>query len=181
MSNALDRYTRASEGFETRLRGVGPDQWTASTPCEDWNVSALVTHLIGSHHLMLSTLDQAHDTPGEGDDLLPVWSATRTAVLDALGDETTASKIVASPFGEMPFSGLVGGLLCGDTLFHTWDLARATGQDETLDGGLCATQLEMMLPLDELIRTPGFFGPKLDASDDATSQSKLLLFGGRRP
>jgi uncharacterized protein (TIGR03086 family) len=179
--DALDRYTRASEGFETRLRGVQPDQWTASTPCEDWNVRALVAHLINSHRLMLSTLGQSLDEPGEGDDLLPVWSTARTAVLDALGDEATAAKIVPSPFGETPFAGLIGGLLCGDTLFHTWDLARATGQDETLDAELCATQLEMMLPLDELIRTPGFFGPKLDAPDDATIQTRLLRFGGRRP
>lgn len=181
MSDALDRYTRASEGFETRLRGVGPDQWTASTPCEDWNVRALVAHLIGSHHLMLSTLGQSHDTPGDDDDLLSIWSTTRTAVLDALGDEATASQTVASPFGEMAFADLIGGLLCGDTLFHTWDLARATGQDETLDADLCATQLEMMLPLDELIRMPGFFGPKLDPPDGATVQTRLLHFGGRRP
>ena len=34
-------------------------------------------------------------------------------------------------FGEQTFESLVGRLVCSDTLIHTWDLARATGQVET--------------------------------------------------
>lgn len=180
MTDALDRYTRISKTFDSRLHGVADDQWNASTPCPDWDVRKLVSHLIGSHQAMLSMVGQSHEAPGPDDDLIPVWHGVRKAVLDALGDSETAGRTVASPIGEMTFEQLIGGLLCGDTLFHTWDLARATGQDETMDEDLCVKQLELMLPLDDAIRTPGFFGPKLDSPEGADTQTKLLCFGGRR-
>ncbi len=181
MTEPLDRYDQISEGFDSRLHGVGDDQWAAPTPCPDWDVRALVTHLIGSHHAMLSTLGQAHDAPQPDGDLVAAWHDARAAVLGALRDPSVADTTVQSPFGEMTFAQLVGGLLCGDTLFHTWDLARATGQDETLDASQCAEQLQLMLPVDDLIRSPGFFGPKLDPPADADAQTSLLCFGGRRP
>ncbi len=176
----LERYTLISQGFDDRLGGVTADQWSAPVPsCPDWDVRGLVTHLIGTHHLMLSTLDQSHAQPGEGDDLLAVWREARAAVLAALADPDVAGRTVQSPFGDMTFGQLAGGLLCGDTLFHTWDLAHATGQDETLDETMCAEQLAIMLPVDAAIRAPGFFGDKLDAPADADPQARLLAFGGR--
>ena len=181
MIDALDRYTRISEGFDLRVRGVQQDQWDAATPCEEWDVRALVAHLVGTHHMILSTLGQTNEPADANGDLVGAWTAAREGVLAALRDEGSASQIVASPFGEMPFSGLAGGLLCGDTLFHTWDLARATGQDETLGDDLCSSQLEMMLPMDDFIRSPGFFGDKVEAPADADVQTRLLYFGGRRP
>lgn len=178
----LERYTIISAGFDNRVHGIGTDQWDAAVPsCPEWDVRALVAHLIGTHHMMLSALDQSNEAPGPDDDLVLAWTAARQGVLDALAESGSADKVVQSPFGEMTFAQLAGGLLCGDTLFHTWDLAHATGQDETLDATMCAEQLEMMVPLDELIRMPGFFGEKLDAPEDADVQARLLTFGGRQP
>lgn len=181
MSEPLDRYTRISQGFEDRLRGVRDDQWTDPTPCTEWDVRALVAHLIGSHQMMLTLVDQTHAAPGDGDDLFGFWTEARQAVIAALSDETVAHKVVQAPFGEAPFEDLAGGLLCGDTLFHTWDLARATGQNEHLDAQAVDDILAFLTPLDEAIRMPGFFGPKLDAPQGADTQSRLLYFGGRKP
>lgn len=181
MTDALDRYTRISQGFTDRVHGIQPDQWTVPTPCEEWDVTALVSHLVGTHHMMLSMIGQVHEAPGEGDDLTAAWESARQAVTDALADPDTATQSVQSPFGQTTFEGIVGGLLCGDALFHTWDLARATGQDETLGDDLCATQLVYMEPLDDKIRMPGFFGAKIEPAADADIQTRLLNFGGRRP
>lgn len=177
----MARYTRVSQGFTDRLRGVQPDQWTAATPCEEWDVRALVTHLIGTHHLMLSMVGQTNEPPAPGDDLAAAWDAARQAVIDGLADSTIADQRVQSPFGETSFADIVAGLLCGDTLFHTWDLARATGQDETLGDDLCATQLAVMQPVDDKIRMPGFFGAKIESGEGDDVQTRLLHFGGRRP
>ena len=46
-----------------------------------------------------------------------------------------------------------------DVFMHRWDLARATGQDETLDPDKCAAMLEGMLPMDEVLRQSGQYGP----------------------
>lgn len=181
MNDALDAYTRISEGFDRRLRAVGEDQWTNATPCTDWDVRALVSHLVGTHHLVLGTLGKTYPTPGDGDDLVEPWTTARHDLMAALADPETASRVVQAPFGEMPFSVLAGGIMCGDTLFHTWDLARATGQDEDLGDDLCERQLGLLQPLDGAIRAPGFFGDKIAAPEGADVQTQLLCFGGRQP
>lgn len=178
---ALDRYTIISQGFDDRVHGIADDQWTNTVPsCPDWDVRTLVAHLIGTHHMMLSAINETREAPGAHDNLVPIWSAARQGVLDALRDPEIADRTVQSPFGEMTFAALAGGLLCGDTIFHTWDLAHATGQDETLDAQMCAEQVEMMIPIDGMIRMPGFFGDKLAAPSDADAQTQLLAFGGRQ-
>lgn len=181
MSDELDLYTRVSEGFDRRLKNVKDDQWGAQTPCDDWDVRALVSHLIGTHQFMLSFIGQVHEAPPDGADLLPYWASARQAIIDALSDPEIADKVVQAPFGAMPFRSVGGGLLLGDTLFHTWDLARATGQDETLDEAACERVLATMTPMNDLIRGPGRFEPQIESPEGADIQTRLLNFGGRRP
>jgi len=64
---------------------------------------------------------------------------------------------------------------------HSWDLARATGQDETLDADLCAAMYEGMLPIEELMRSSGQYGPRVEVPEGADAQTKLLAFIGRHP
>ena len=67
---------------------------------------------------------------------LAISSAKCAAEIEAaLTDPGRAEKVVSGMFGEQPFESLVSRLLCADTLIHTWDLARATGQPEALDPG----------------------------------------------
>jgi hypothetical protein len=44
--------------------------------------------------------------------------------------------------GDHPLDQAIDRFVLGDVLVHTWDLARATGQDETLD----AAEVERMYP-----------------------------------
>ena len=64
---------------------------------------------------------------------------------------------------------------------HTWDLARATGQDERLDPQTCADLLTEMAPIKELLRSSGQYGPPVPVPDDADPQTRLLGFIGRDP
>ena len=59
----------------------------------------------------------------------------------------------------MPLDVAVDRFYTTDVFMHTWDLARATGQDDTLDPTLCAELFEGMQPIDELLRTSGQYGP----------------------
>jgi uncharacterized protein (TIGR03086 family) len=80
----------------------------------------------------------------------------------------------------MSFEQLVGRMLCSDTLVHTWDLSRATGQGEQLDPAAVQVTVEWITPLDERIRVSGGFGPKVDPPPGADAQTTLLCFLGRR-
>ena len=79
---------------------------------------------------------------------------------------------------------LLGGLVVFfGGVFDMFDgtLARATGQDERLDPERCRRMYEEMLPLDDVLRASGQFGPKVEVAGDADSQTKLLAFIGRTP
>ena len=38
-----------------------------------------------------------------------------------------------------------------------------------------------MLPLDEMLRSSGHYGPRVDVDGDVDEQTKLIAFTGRRP
>lgn len=141
----------------------------------------LVTHVIGNHHHMLGTLGEQHADDPADLDLPAAWVQARASVLAALSDPATAARVVTAPFGQVPFSELIGGLLSGDTLFHMWDLARAIGQDDRLDPAACEQVLAAMTPLDAGIRGPGRFADKIEPPAGADAQTRLLCFGGCKP
>lgn len=180
VSEVHELYRRVADDFGARLHGVQPSQWDAGTPCAEWDVRALVTHVIATHGRVRATLGDVDPVAADADgDLLAQWSSARESILAAVTDPAQAQLTVSGMFGEQPFEILVGRLLCADTLFHTWDLARATGQDERLDAEASTKALEFLQPLDEAIRRPGGFGPKITPSAGADTQTMLLSFGGR--
>lgn len=181
MNDALDHYTLVSSAFLERLDGVGADQWSAPTPCDEWDVRALVDHSVNVHHMMLANAGLPREAPGPDADIAAAWRDARQAVLDALANEEIASKVVMSPMGEVPFAKVVGGLLSSDTYFHTWDLARATAQDETLDPAACERVVVAMEPMDAFLRGAGLFKDRIDVAADADPQTRMLAFGGRQP
>ena len=180
MSEIAQRYKTIADGFTARVEGLAPDQWSSPTPCTEWTVRDLVVHVVETHWRMIALVDGTDPLRADVDgDLARQWRAARDAVTEALGDPARATKVVRGLFGEQPFEELVSGLLCGDTLIHTWDLARATGQDERLDPGAVAACAAFLAPLDERMRSPGGFGPKITPAPDADEQTRLLNFCGR--
>lgn len=179
MTEVSERYGRVATGFATRLDAVAPEQWGSSTPCPDWNVATLVGHVVGTHRAVYATLGQPAVAVDPDGDLIQQFADARTNIESALADPGRASQTVGGMFGEQPFESLVSRLLCADTLFHTWDLARATGQDESLDPEAVPKASEFLAPLDEAIRRPGGFAAKIEPAPGADEQTRLLNFGGR--
>ena len=64
---------------------------------------------------------------------------------------------------------------------HTWDLARATGQDETLDADKCAAMLAGMEPMDEVLRPSGQYGPKVAGARRRRRADQLMRLHRPRP
>ena len=180
MSETAERYAIVADAFTARLAGVAPEAWSAGTPCTQWTVRDLVAHVVGTHRRVIATVDGTapQDVDAAGD-LAGQWLVASGAVEDALADEARASHVVSGMFGEQSFESLVGRLVCSDTLVHTWDLARATGQDERLDPGAVAKAFAFLTPMDEVIRRPGGFAPKIAPSPDADDQTAFLSFCGR--
>lgn len=162
------------------MLGIGSDDWETTVPsCPEWTIEELVEHVLGSHRSILALAGQPF-APEAGTELIARFAQAREAAIQALSNPDTADSRVESPLGEMTFAQLSDTLLCGDTLFHTWDLALATGQDENLDESSCRAVLDALRPYDDAIRAPGFFADKITPPAGADAQTQLLCFGGRR-
>ncbi len=176
MTATANRYANIAAAFTDRVRGV--KDWSAASPCEGWVARDIVAHVVGGHRRLLAGPDGPAEL-GADEDVVEAWTSATTGLHAALLDPERAAATLQGPFGPMPLEQLVGRLICTDTLVHTWDLARATGQNEALDADAVAGAYEGLKPLDAMIRNPGFFGPKIDTPEGADLQTEFLQFLGR--
>ena len=96
------------------------------------------------------------------------YEAGVAAVLDGLAAPGALDRMCMSPLGfEWPVGQAVAGTFM-DVLIHTFDLARATGQDERLDPELVEVCIAMFLPdMPERGRQAGIVGPAVPIGPDA--------------
>jgi uncharacterized protein (TIGR03086 family) len=183
MTEHSDRFRRFAATFTDRVEGVPEGRWDDPAPCEGWVARDVVRHLcdwvpgliVGAYGL------PAPAGPSVDDDPVGAWAALRRWIEAGLDDPEVADREADLPPGRMALGAAVDMLVTGDVFLHTWDLARATGQDETLDPDEVHRALEGMLPLDEVLRQSGHYGPKVEVPADADEQTRLLAFIGRRP
>jgi uncharacterized protein (TIGR03086 family) len=174
------RYTAIAEGLDARVAGCTAAGWGASTPCPEWTARDILEHVVGVHRGVLALLDEPAADPDAGEDVTAAWQTVTAAMREALRDPGRATRIVSPRFGDMPFEDLVSRMVCSDTLIHTWDLARATGQDERLDDHAVTVAWTWMEPAGENLRASGAFGPPVEPPAGADTQTKLICFLGRR-
>jgi uncharacterized protein (TIGR03086 family) len=180
MSEIADRYRRLSAHFATTVAGVTPDQWEDPTPCEDWSVRDLVRHAVDTQGMFLGFVGrEAGAIPSVDDDPVAAWTAARASVQVDLDDPEHATTEFTGFFGTSTFEAAVDRFLNSDLVIHRWDLARATGQDETIDPGDAERVLEGARAFGDAFRSPGACGPEIPVPDDADAQTRVLGFYGR--
>jgi uncharacterized protein (TIGR03086 family) len=193
MNAIADRYRRHADGFERKVAAVRPDQWSNQSPCEAWNARDLVGHIIDMHGYMLQTVDRGlSPAPSVKDDPLAALKIARRDVEAVLDDPELAGIECDTPNGRMPVEQQIDEVVSDDMVLHGWDLARATGQDDTMDPEdverLWSITTAIPAELMEKYRTPGafgpgveVFGPEVKVPEDAPLQDRLLGHIGRDP
>jgi uncharacterized protein (TIGR03086 family) len=177
------RYTKVADEFTRRVQAVPDGAWDAPAPCEGWVARDVAAHLVEWMPALLAggwgLSAPAH--PSVDEDPAAAWAAVDAAIRGWLADPAVATREADIYPGRFTFEGAVDMLCTGDVLVHTWDLARATGLDERLDPGEVHRMYEAMVPMDEMLRQSGQFGPRVVVADDVDEQTKLIAFTGRRP
>jgi uncharacterized protein (TIGR03086 family) len=184
MTEIADRYRRIAGTFTQRVSEVPADAWDNQSPVPEWTTRDVVRHLVDWVPGMLSSgSDLVFPTgPSVDDDPLGAWTTLSDAIQAVLDDPATADKMfVHDRAGTHQLDQAIGMFVMSDVLMHTWDLARAAGLDDTLDAEEVAGMYEGMLPLDDMLRQSGQYGPRVDVPDDAPVQDKLMAFVGRQP
>jgi uncharacterized protein (TIGR03086 family) len=185
----IDLHRRAVEQAAERIARLSPDQLSRPTPCTEWDVRDLLNHMIGGNWMFARAAngEQVERPAGgmpdlAGTDPAGAYAESAKAVLEAWDDPSVLTRTVHLPFGEVPGQFALG-LRFSDTVVHTWDLARATGQDEAIDAELCraATEVARANVRDDF-RGPGRpFAAPIDVPADAPPHHQLAAFLGRQP
>ena len=174
------------------VREAPADRMEAPTPCTEWDVRALLNHIIGTLWLAEGLFSDRPPrypmAPGglpagdlAGTDPSAAYDEASAAALAAVRTGDALTRAHATPFGEMPGPGLAGFTTL-DLLVHGWDLAKATGQPTDLDGRLAAHVLGFAShALGTTESRAGRMGPALSVAADAPVTSRLVAFLGREP
>jgi uncharacterized protein (TIGR03086 family) len=181
---AAELHRETAAEFTRTVEGVADRDWERAAPPQGWVARDVVRHLVEWFPGFLSATAGIDLAAGPSVDADPVgaWH-TQTAAVQALLDDPTADgqRHEFGPMGECTLAEVTERIHIPDVFLHRWDLARATGQDERLDPQRCAAMYEGMLPLDQILRDSGQYGPAVPVAADADAQTKLLAFIGRDP
>lgn len=182
-ARAGDRYRRVAQGFSDRVAGVPESRWDDPSPCEGWMARDLVAHLCGWVPGLLEA--GAGITIPEGpepqSDPVGAWAHLNSHLQEILDDPVVAGSVFDHPqAGRHTVAEAICQFVLGDVLVHTWDLARATGQDESLDPDEVAAMRAGVEPMLDVLVRSGHYGPRVVsgarfATLDPTGQLVALL------
>jgi len=186
MADIARLHRRALEETRTVVPGVRRDQWNARTPCDGWDVQALLNHLVSGNLWAAelgagATIEEVGDRlDGDvlGDDALVVYDTSAKLAAATFEAPGALEAPCAVSYGPVPGSVYAGHRFI-DVSIHGWDLAVATGQDATLDPELVDAAYEILRRETDMVRASGMFGEDLAVPADAGAQTRLLAFIGR--
>lgn len=183
--NPLDQLRQANDVFLEVLAKVTPEQMNVSTPNDEWDVRALINHVVLGNAWAAENVKTGNAPRPSGDaigerDVKEAYAASADAMMASFEEPGALGRMVSMPFGEMPAAGLAG-FRSIDLIIHAWDLAKATGQDTDLAPDLCeaalATSRQRMSGMD---RTNMPFKEEVVVPDDAPAADRLAGFLGRQ-
>src|ERR1700722_166546 len=186
MNDPRITFKQAVAQTESIIAGVRPEQAALPTPCTEWDVHKLVTHMAGGV-TRLALVGEGADAlslppfAARGDDWPAAYRAAGARAEAAWADDAKLDAIFAVPWGKVPGRVAVAGYV-REVLAHGWDLAVATGQEPERDPELGAFALAVSrqsLPPGGREGIP--FGPLVEAPDGAGVYAQLAAWLGRTP
>jgi uncharacterized protein (TIGR03086 family) len=183
---------RAFSAVQRLVDGVHPDQWTAPTPCEDWNVRQLLNHVANGNAVFAGVADGTRPsgpvTPEEravdrlGDDPAAGFRASGRAMHEAFLRPGFLDAQVETPMMGLQQGPTIVHMRINELLIHGWDLARATGQSADLPEDLAEGALRLwQTRLADRPREGMPFDTPKEVADDAPAIDRLAAFLGRQP
>jgi len=183
VSEHSEHYRKVAAQFTTRVQAVPGGAWENPAPCEGWVARDVVRHLVEWIPSFFSSYAglELPPVPSVDEDPVAAWRALDHALQAALDDPVVSSREFEMRGARYSIGQAIDTFCVGDLVVHAWDIARATGLDETLDPDEVHALFVEMEPIDEMLRESGQYGPRVEVPDDADEQTKLIAFTGRRP
>ena len=175
------------------IRRADPARFADPTPCTEYTVGQVVSHLAFGLLLAQRAADrQEWDPEWAGTDRAPYlvdvpeheW-ATRAAeqgraTARAWADPHAWEGETTFGGGPMP-AGSVGSMMTAEFVVHAWDVAAGTGQQLDVPSGLGDAVLEGVLAIAPMGREGGWFAAEVPVPEEASALDRALGAAGRDP
>ena len=196
MPDPVDMLRKTTLRVHEIMAGIRQEQGDAATPCTEWNVRQVMNHVIGGAEVLAGSLEgtmpegiggvSANSSYSDETDIAKLAQAYAGEAARALAAAQRSGAMDNPTPGSMMTMPQFLIAMANDHIVHGWDLARATGQDDTLDPDVVRASYAMIIApetarLVEMGRQFGFIGPAVAVSDDASLQDKLIAHMGRQP
>jgi uncharacterized protein (TIGR03086 family) len=190
---------------EPIIAAVRPDQFDLPSPCVEYDVKGLLDHLVFVLH-RVAALGRGDDAFSPAslaaaavahDDYAADWRSAAVEVDAAWSDDSRLSETVVLPWATLSGAEVLS-MYVSEITTHSWDVAKATGQDPKWDDAVCRLALDAMhrdLPMAD--RTPMWeafkshapaniqfdapFANAVAVSLDAPLIDQLVAWTGRQP
>lgn len=184
MNDPRVTFTRAVAQTQSIIAAVRPEQAGLPTPCSEWDVRTLLSHMVGgvTRSALVGEGADALSLPpfaGTGEDWAAEYRAAGERAAAAWADDAKLDAVFAVPWGKVPGRVALAGYV-REVVAHGWDLAVATGQETELDQELGAFALEVSqrsLPAAGREGIP--FGPVVAPPAGAGVYAQLAAWLGR--
>jgi len=155
-------FASAVQTAEPIIAGVGADQFDLPSPCVEFDVKGLLDHLVFVLHRVaaLGRGDEAFAPESMAGAVVDHvnhaadWRAAAADVEAAWSDDAKLTETVVLPWATMTGAAMLS-MYVSEITTHSWDIAKATGQNPVWDDAVCQLALDAMhrdLPLAD--RTP---------------------------
>jgi uncharacterized protein (TIGR03086 family) len=168
--------------------GVSPDQLSAATPCADWDLRALLNHMILWTAYSAERRARDEQVPNElmSKDFVaePGYAADYAAQLDkavAAWSDPAAWQRNLNVMGTATPAADVAALLIAEMVLHSWDAAKASGQDYACRDDVAAAVLTAVEANAELFRQYQGFADSIPVPASASVLDRALGLSGRDP
>jgi uncharacterized protein (TIGR03086 family) len=183
--DTIDAYRMVGDWTADRFAAVRHEQMDDATPCRDWSVHDVMRHVIDGNLRFTAALSGSAERPGPeddvvGDDAGVSYRRSVDGVVAGWQTDGAAERSMTLSAGEMP-AAVVLAIMMTEQMLHGWDVARATGQDTTLDPELVTMADAIIRPAVESGLAETAYDAPLAVADDASPQERLLALTGRRP
>ena len=176
------RFHRLSDAFERTVAAVPADAWDQPSPCVGWTARDVVGHIVDVHGMMLKPLGRTLEPgPTVMQDPLAAFRTAAAQVAAVVDDPATCATAYDGYFGPTTVGATIDTFLAMDLIVHRWDLARATGQEATIEDAEIARVRRDVAGLGDAVRQANVFGPIVEVPADASEQDRFLALLGRDP
>ncbi|MFJ3201254.1 TIGR03086 family metal-binding protein [Streptomyces sp. NPDC086989] len=171
------------------LAAVRSDQYDAPTPCDDFDVRRLSSHLVAVVR-RIAVIGRGEDpfgVPSFADEIADggwaaAWEPGARDVAQVWADPEILGRELRLPMGVLP-GAAAAAVYTHELVVHTWDLARATGQQPEWDPALIERVRAVVtkaLPAETRGgRIP--FAEVVTVDPGAPAIDRLVAWAGRRP